>query len=106
MEPEKTLLQQIRQMEQEFALKIEAVKAETDAAVAAAKGEAESLLCTADSAGTTEAEQRYWQEKAVIEADIEQLKVSAATGRDAAAAQGERNLSRAVESITRFVTME
>jgi hypothetical protein len=104
MEPEKTLLQQIRQKEQEYALKIEAVKEETDAAVAAAKGEAESLLCTADSAGTTEAEQYYWKEKAGIEADINRLKESAAAVRDAAAARGERNRARAVEAITRFVT--
>jgi hypothetical protein len=106
MEPEKTLLQQIREKEQEYAQKIEVVKTETDAAVAAAKNEAESLLCTADSVGTTEAEQLYWQEKAMLEADIETLKGSAARGREAAAARGERNMTRAVESITGFVTME
>jgi hypothetical protein len=106
MEPEKTLLQQIREKEQEFAQKIEKVKAESDAAVAAAKNEAESLLCTADSVGTTEAEQLYWQEKAKIEAGIEELKRSAAAGREAAAARGEKNLPRAVDTITGYVTME
>jgi hypothetical protein len=106
MEPEKTLLQQIRQKEQEYAQKIGIVKAETDAAVAEAKNEAESMLCTADSAGTTEAEQMYWEEKAKIGADIEQLKQSAATSRDQAAVLGEKNMARAVEAITGFVTME
>ena len=48
MEPEKTLLQQIREKEMEYAGKIEAVKIETDAAIAAAENEAENLLCTAD----------------------------------------------------------
>ena len=57
MEDEKTLLQQIREMEQEFTKKIEIVRAETEAAVAAARSEAEDMLCTADSAGKTAAEQ-------------------------------------------------
>ena len=46
MEDEKTLLQQIREMEQEFTKKIEIVRAETEAAVAAARSEAEDMLCT------------------------------------------------------------
>ncbi len=54
MEPEKTLLQQIREKELEYARKIEAVKTETDAAIAAAENDAENLLCTADSEGKTE----------------------------------------------------
>ena len=47
MEDEKTLLQQIREMEQEFTKKIEIVRAETEAAVAAARSEAgrHALLC-------------------------------------------------------------
>jgi hypothetical protein len=106
MEPEKTLLQQIREKELEYAEKIRAVKAETDAAVAEAKNEAEAMLCTADGAGTTEAEQMYWEEKAKTGADTEQLKQSAATGREHAAAEGEKNMKRAVEAITGFVIME
>ena len=57
MEDEKTLLQQIREKEQEFTRKIDMVRAETEAAVAAARSDAEDLLCTADSAGKTAAEQ-------------------------------------------------
>jgi vacuolar-type H+-ATPase subunit H len=105
-EPEKTLLQQIREKEQEYAKKIEAIKKETDAAITSAQSEAESLLCTADSVGKAEAEQRYWQEKGKIEAEIEGLKRGAADDRDMAAARGEKNLPRAVETITGYVTME
>jgi hypothetical protein len=105
-EPEKTLLQQIRDKEWEYAKKNETLKKETDAAIASAQSEAESLLCTADSAGKTEAEQLYWQEKGKIEAEIEGLRRGAAGERDTAAAQGERNLTRAVEIITGYVTME
>jgi len=105
-EPEKTLLQQIREREQEYAKKIEIIRKETDTAIASAQSEAESLLCTADSAGKTEAEQRYWQEKGKTETEIEGLKREAAAGRDIAAANGEKNLPRAVETITGYVTME
>jgi len=105
-ETEKTLLQQIREKEQEYAKKITVIKKETDAAIASAQIEAESLLCTADSAGKTEAEQRYWQEKGKIETEIEGLRQGAAAERDMAAARGEKNLPRAVETITGYVTME
>ncbi|HSA38364.1 MAG TPA: V-type ATPase subunit subunit G family protein [Methanoregula sp.] len=105
-EPEKTLLQQIREKEQEYAKKIDLVKKETDAAIAAAQSDAESLLCTADSAGKTEAERLYWQEKGKIELEIEDLKRRAAADRDTVTAQGEKNRSRAVQTITGYVTME
>ena len=105
-ETEKTLLQQIREKEQEYAKKIEVIKKETDAAIASAQSEAESLLCTADSAGKTEAEQRYWQEKGKIETEIEGLRHGAAAERDMAATRGGKNLARAVETITGYVTME
>jgi hypothetical protein len=106
MDQEKTLLQQIREKEQEFAGKIAAVKKETDAAIAAAENDAENLLCTADSTGKTGAEQLYWQEKGKIEAEIEELKRDAEQAREHAMAMGEKNLPRAVEAIARYVTME
>jgi hypothetical protein len=106
MEPEKTLLQQIREKEQEYKKKTERIREETNAAVAAARIEAENLLCTADSTGKTDAEQLYWLEKAKIEAVIEQLNNSAAAGREAAMARAEKNLPRAIERITDIVTME
>jgi vacuolar-type H+-ATPase subunit H len=105
-ETEKTLLQQIREKEQEYAKKIEIIKKETDTAITSAQSEAESLLCTADSAGKTEAEQFYWQEKGKIETEIEGLKRGAAADRDLAKARGEKNLPRAVDIITGYVTRE
>jgi len=104
-ETEKTLLQQIREKEQEYAGKIEAVKKETETAIASARSEAESLLCTADSIGKTEAEKVYWKEKGTIETEIEALRRGAAAERESAAARGEKNLPRAVETITGYVTM-
>jgi hypothetical protein len=105
-ETEKTLLQQIREKEQEFAKKLEVIKKETDTAIASAQSEAESLLCTTDAAAKKEAEQIYWQEKGTIETEIEGLKRGAAADRDSAAVRGEKNLPRAVETITGYVTRE
>ncbi len=105
-ESEKTLLQQIREKEQEYAKKLEIVRNETDAAITSAQAEAESLLCTADGSAKKEAELIYWQEKGRIEAGIEELRRGAAAERESAAAQGEKNLSRAVETITGYVTGE
>ena len=86
--------------------RLEVIKKETDAAIASAQSEAESLLCTADSVGKKEAEQLYWQEKGKIETEIEALRRGAAAERESAAARGEKNLPRAVETITGYVTME
>ncbi|MFA5237626.1 MAG: V-type ATPase subunit subunit G family protein, partial [Methanoregula sp.] len=77
MDTDKTLLQQIRDKEQEVARNVEAARAEADAMVAAARTEAEDLLCTADKAGKTSAEQVYWKERGRTEAGIETLKKTA-----------------------------
>jgi len=105
-ETEKTLLQQIREKEQEFAGKLGVIQKETDAAIASAREEAESLICTADSAAKKEAEQRYWEGKAKIEAEVAELRRSAVAEREAAAARGKKNLPRAAGTIAGFVTME
>ncbi len=106
MEEEKTLLQRIREKEQEFARKTDEVKNETDRAVEAARSEAEDLLCTADSTAKTEAERIYWEKKGEIEADIVELQRRAEAEREAAVKTAEENLPRAVDAITRAVTME
>ncbi|HII98508.1 MAG TPA: hypothetical protein HA272_04430 [Methanoregula sp.] len=106
MDEEKTLLQQIREKEQEYAEKLGEVKKETDLEVEAARNEAEALLCTSDSAGKAEAERLYWEGKGKIEAAIGELKQEAEAERTAAAAMGEKNIPRAVDAITGYVTME
>ncbi len=106
MEPEKTLLQQIREKEQEFSARTEATRKETEAAVAAAEAEGESLLCTADAEGQKDAEQIYWEGKAKIDAEVGVIRKKAAAERDAAAAKGAANIPRAVEAIVRSVIMD
>ena len=104
MEPEKTVLQQIREKEQDYAQKLEGIRAETDASVAEARKRAADIVSTADSAGKAEAEQLYREEKGRADVEIEQLKKQAVLDREKAASRGEKNLSRAVQKITVYVT--
>ena len=106
MDMEKTLLQQIREKEQDVAKKIEGVRAGTDATIAAAKIDAENLLCTANAEGKTAAEELYWKEKGKTEARIDQMRQEAGLVAEAASERGKRNIPMAAAAIVRFVTME
>jgi len=106
MDSERTLLQQIRDKEQELKKKIETVKGETEASVGAARNEAEDLLCTADKMARTTAEQVYWKERGKTEIEIEALKQAAELERETAVLQGEKNRPAAVARIVRYVTGE
>jgi vacuolar-type H+-ATPase subunit H len=102
---EKTLLQQIREKEQDVAQKIEDVKAGTEASIIAAKTDAENLLCTASAEGKIAAEEVYWREKGNTEARIAQLKQDAE--REAEAVEtGKKNIPEAADAIVRYVTMK
>jgi vacuolar-type H+-ATPase subunit H len=103
---EKTLLQQIREKEQDVAKKIDDVRAGTDASITAAKEEAENLLCTANAEGKIAAEQLYWQEKSRTDARIEQLRQEAEKEAGAFADIGNKHIPAAADAIVRYVTME
>jgi V/A-type H+/Na+-transporting ATPase subunit G/H len=105
-EPEKSLLQQIRDKEQEFSKKIDTARADAESVIAAARAEAEDLLCTADTAGKTSAEQVYWNERGRTEAEIASLKNVAEQEIKRASHEGDKNLPAAAELIVRYVTME
>jgi vacuolar-type H+-ATPase subunit H len=106
MEEERTLLQQIRDKEQEFSKKIDKVKQETDAEIAAAKNERDTIIRNAGRSGEATAEEFYKKEKQKTESEIERMKKTAAGETDAVKAKGEKNLHLAVEKITGYVTMD
>jgi len=106
MDTEKTLLQQIRDKEQEFALKIDAARADAETMVAAARTEAEDLLCTADKAGKASAEQVYWNVRGKTAIEIEALNTAAELDQEVTSVRGEKNIPEAAERIVRYVTME
>jgi hypothetical protein len=106
MEVEKTLLQQIRDKEQEFSKKIETVKQETDAQIAVATSEREATIRDAGRPGKTAAEELYRKDKQKTDSEIEQMKKVAAIETEATRVKGEKNFQPAVEKIIGYVTME
>jgi V/A-type H+/Na+-transporting ATPase subunit G/H len=106
MDTEKTLLQQIRDKEQELGKKVDLARAETETIIEAARADAEALLCTADEAGKKAAEQVYWEERGKTEAAVEALKQAALQEIATVTKQGDKNLPAAVDRIVRYVTME
>jgi vacuolar-type H+-ATPase subunit H len=106
MEQEKTLLQQIRDKEQEFSKKIEKVKQETDAQIAAARADSDAKIRDAGRSGKITADDLYRKEQQKTEIEIERMKKAAAIETEAAKLKGEKNLQPAVEKIVGYVTME
>ncbi|MGB8309138.1 MAG: V-type ATPase subunit subunit G family protein [Methanoregula sp.] len=106
MDTEKTLLQQIRDKEQEFKKRIDMARADTEAMVTTAKTEADELLCAADETGKKHAEQVYWNVRGKTAIEIETLNKNAELDRLISLERGERNVPAAVEKIVSYITME
>jgi V/A-type H+-transporting ATPase subunit G/H len=104
MVDEKTLLQQIRDKEQQVSKKIEAVKQETEAVVSIAKEEAGKILRDAEVSGKAAADEMYRGEREKFLAQVEEMKKEGATSEGEAKSRGERNLDSAVKKIVKFVT--
>ena len=106
MEEEKTLLQQIRDKEQEFSKRIETVKQETDIQIAAAGKERETVLHEAMTSGKNSAEELYRREQQTTAIEIGRMKKVAESETETANVKGKRNLHPAVDKIIGYVTME
>jgi vacuolar-type H+-ATPase subunit H len=106
MDTEKTLLQQIRDKEQEFAKKIDAARADADTLVAAARSEADELLRSADQTGKKTAAQISLNVREKTAIEIEALTKAAELDLTVASERGEKNLPEAAERIIRYVTTE
>jgi hypothetical protein len=106
MEAEKTLLQQIRDKEQEFSKKLESVKQETDAQIATEKARRDKALLEAERTGKIAAEELLRKEQQKTENEIERMKKAAAAETNAARVKGEKNLPLATDKIVSYVIME
>jgi len=104
MDSEKSLLQQIRDREQEFDIKIETVKRETEAEIAAAYQQADTIITEAGKRRNAATEALLQEETITTGAEVDRIKKEAADKVDAALKNGEKNLSSAVEKITGYVT--
>jgi vacuolar-type H+-ATPase subunit H len=106
MEAEKTLLQQIRDKEQEFSKKLESVKQETDAQIATEKARRDKALLEAERNGKIAAEELLRKEQQKTDNEIERMKNAAAAETNAARVKGEKNLPLATDKIVSYVIME
>jgi hypothetical protein len=106
MEAEKTLLQQIRDKEQEFSKRLETVKQETDAQIATEKARRDNALLDAGQTGKIAAEELLQKEKQKTDIEIERMKKASVAETDAARMKGEKNLPLATDKIVSYVIME
>jgi len=106
MEVEKTLLQQIRDKEQEFSKRLETVKQETDAQIATEKAKRDNALHEAERTGKIAAEEQLRKEQQKTDIEIERMKKAAAAETEAARVKGEKNLPLATDKIVSYVIME
>ena len=106
MEGEKSLLQQIRDKEQEFSKKIDIVKQETDVQIATARARREKALLDAEQTGKITAEELFRKETQKTDIEIERMKKAAAAETEAARVKGEKNLPLATDKIVSYVIME
>jgi hypothetical protein len=106
MEAEKTLLQQIRDKEQEFSKKLETVKQETDAQIETEKAKRDNSLHEAERTGKIAAEELLRKEQQKTDLEIERMKKAAAAETNDARVKGEKNLPLATDKIVSYVIME
>jgi hypothetical protein len=106
MEAEKTLLQQIRDKEQEFSKKLETVKQETDAQIATEKAKRDNALIEAERTGKIAAEELLRKEQQKTDVEIVRMKKAAAAETDAARVKGEKNLPLTIDKIVSYVIIE
>ncbi|MFZ1898232.1 V-type ATPase subunit subunit G family protein [Methanoregula sp.] len=103
MDAEKSLLQQIRDREREFAIKVETAKRETEAEITAAHQQAETIITEATKRGKTAAEELLNKETIITGAEVDRIKKEAADKAEAVRKNGEMHLQSAVAMITGYV---
>jgi hypothetical protein len=106
MEAEKTLLQQIRDKEQEFSKRLETVKQETDAQIATEKARRDNALLEAERTGKIAADELLQKEQQKTDIEIERMKKAAVAETEAARIKGEKNLPLATDKIVSYVIIE
>lgn len=105
MVDEKTLLQQIRDKEQQVSRMIETVKEETDTVITAAKSEAERIIQDAEKSGRSAAEELLRVENTNSQKQAEEVKKTFAAEVESAKTSGEKNLNSAADTIVNYVTL-
>jgi len=106
MGTEQSVLQQIRRKEVELSVKIDEVRREAEQIIADAKREAAEIIKNAEVEGIKAADEYYKKRQASILNEIENLKKLGEEGANSAKMKGEQNLSKAIDTIVKVVTLE
>ena len=104
MEEPKTLLKQISEKESELNKRLEQAALEAERITAEARRKSKKTLDDADATGRALARERYQAGKAEIDREVEGIRIQASKEAQALRESGDKNLSAAVELISRVVT--
>ena len=106
MGTEQSVLQQIRRKEVELSVKIDEVRREAEQIIADAKREAAEIIKNAEVEGIKAADEYDKKRQASILNEIENLKKLGEEEANSAKMKGEQNLSKAIDTIVKVVTLE
>lgn len=106
MPEEKTLLQQIREKEQEVNVHLEMVTKESENDLVLAKKDAEEILSLATRKGKESAQTIITRERDSLHTELDLMGKKAKEQDAAIRTACEQNMSRAVDQIVRYVMME
>lgn len=106
MAEEKSLLQQIREKELMFSIKIDETRREGEEILLNARKEASEMIETSDREGKKTAREYYEKEMEKLRKEIEQLRDQTNQQAILVRAEGERNLPSAIDKIAKVVSLE
>jgi len=106
MAEEKSLLQQIREKELMFSIKIDETRREGEEILLNARKEASEMIETSEREGKKTAQEYYEKEMERLRKEIEQLRNQSNQQALLVRAEGEHNLPSAIDKIAKVVSME
>ena len=106
METEQSVLQQIRRKEVELSVKVDEARREAEQIIADAKRDAAEIVKNAEVEGIKAADEYCKKRQANIVNEIENLKKLGEEEANSAKMKGEQNLSKAIDTIVKVVTLE
>ena len=106
MAEEKSLLGQIREKELMISIKIDETKREGEEVILSARKEASEMIETSEREGKKTAQEYYEKEMERLRKEIEQLRNQSNQQAILVRAEGERNLTAAIDKIANVVSLE
>lgn len=105
MVPEKSVLQQVREKELMFSIKIYEARGNAEEVIQNARKEASEMIEHSEREGKKAAQEFYDREMEIIRQDVERLRNQGNQEAKAAEAKAERNLEPAIRKIVTMVSM-